>query len=122
MTETVDYPRAFRDALPRHVRDQLHTTQTVAGTIHAAVRDHGWTVPQLVYECCRDLAGVANIGGLLTYRLEQCAQHGPPQPVTRTGLPVIPLCGQCVDGFVLDPQTLLPARKCPCRTPAKETT
>jgi hypothetical protein len=26
-----------------------------------------------------------------------------------------PLCGHCVDGFEVDPETLLPARRCPCR-------
>lgn len=26
-----------------------------------------------------------------------------------------PLCGECVDGFVVDPESLLPVRRCECR-------
>lgn len=26
-----------------------------------------------------------------------------------------PLCGSCVDGWIEDPETLLPVRRCPCR-------
>ena len=114
--ETVDVVRAFTDALPRHARGQLHMTQTVSGMIHAAVRDHGWTVKQLATECGRDLDGVLNAGGLITFRLDHASHHPPPVPPSRAGLPVIPLCGHCVDGFELDPETLLPARRCPCRT------
>jgi hypothetical protein len=120
MTETTDVVREFTDQLPRHARHQLHLTQTTTGMIHAAVRDHGWTITQLATECSRNLDGVTNMGALITYRLGHASAHPPPAPVTRTGLRVVPLCGQCVDGFELDPESLLPARRCPCRT-VKET-
>ena len=32
-----------------------------------------------------------------------------------TGLTKTPLCGQCVDGFRVDPETLLPVERCECR-------
>jgi hypothetical protein len=117
MTAATDPARDLIAALPRNVRAQLHVTQTVTGMVHAAIRDHGWTVTQLAAECNRDLDGVANAGALVTYRLRHAAGHPPP---TRTGLAVVPLCGSCVDGFLLDPGSLLPIARCPCRTATKE--
>lgn len=118
--DTVDLTRAFHDALPAHARHQLHATQTVIGMIHAAVRDHGWTVQQLAHECGRDLDTVVNAGAVITHRLRHAAGHPPPPPLSATGLPIIPLCGQCADGWIEHPVTRLPVERCPCRT-TKET-
>jgi hypothetical protein len=57
---------------------------------------------------------VANAGALVAYRLGHASTH--PPPVSRPRPHVTPLCGQCADGFELDPETRLPARRCPCRT------
>lgn len=31
-----------------------------------------------------------------------------------------PLCGECVDGWLLDPESLKPDRRCPCRLSPEE--
>lgn len=118
---TVDLTREFIAALQPHARGQLHITQTVSGMVHAAVRDHGWPVRLLAAECSRDLDGVINAGAVITHRLRHAAGNPPPTAPAATGLPVIPLCGECEDGFLLDPESLLPVARCPCRTTTKET-
>jgi hypothetical protein len=121
MTETeLDPVRSFTAALPAHARQQLHMTQLLQGLIHAAIRDHGWTVPQLAKECGRDLGGVVNVGALITHRVRDAASRDAPAPPSRTGLRILPLCGSCENGLLLDPETHYPAARCPCRT-TKET-
>lgn len=104
---------AFTEALPPNARHQLHITQTVSGMVHAAVRDHHWTITQLATECGRDLNGVVNAGALVTHRLRHAAGHPPPN--TSTHGPRTPLCGACTDGWLEDPDTGLPTGRCPCR-------
>src|SRR5882757_3310747 len=86
-----DPVRRFRAELPRHIGAQLHPTERATACIHAAVR-RGWTVPALVTECTRSLAGVVNPGGVITSRLEHCSKHDPPvkPPKQRPEW-----CGQC---------------------------
>ena len=91
--ETVDADplRAFMQALPAHVRGQVHDTQRLAGLLGLA-RRRGWTLTQLVDEATRDLGGVRNAGAVVTHRMENCARHDPPQgrPKHRP-----PWCGAC---------------------------
>ena len=105
--------RDFYAALTPFARTSVHRSQTNAGRIYSAVHNQHWTTTDLARECSRDLNGAVNAGAVITTRLGWCADH---PPVTRTGLRVVPLCGECVDGFELDPESLLPARRCPCRT------
>lgn len=116
MNDTETSPvRAFTNALPPHARAALHLNQTIDGMIHAAIRDHQWTVTQLAAECGRDLDGVVNAGAVINHRLRHAAGNPPAQRAsTHT---VIPLCGHCEDGWILDDKTRLPTGKCPCRTP-----
>jgi len=113
MTETADVVPDFYAALTPFARGAVHRSQTNAGRIYAAVHNQHWTTTDLARECSRDLNGAVNAGAVITTRLGWCADH---PPISRAGLPVIPLCGHCVDGFELDPESLLPARRCPCRT------
>lgn len=110
---TVDPVRAFREALPRRVRDQLHNTLAVVGLVNGAV-NMGWPTDRLAAECARDLHDVANAGAVVMHRLQQASEH-PPVLTGRSGLPVTPLCGQCEDGWILDPETLRPVDRCSCR-------
>lgn len=116
----VDPVRLFRDALPRHVRDNLNDTQLVAALVTTAVRDHGWTPTALAAEAARDLDGVANPGAVVTDRLRKAATHPPVGSDHKPAFgPPRPFCSpECADnkGWRLDPQTLLPAHRCPCRT------
>lgn len=118
MTETaassVDQVHAFRAALTPTARAALHMSQTVHATIAAAIRDHGWTPAQLAAECSRDLADVANAGAVVTHRLRHAAGNPPGRPARAAKHS--PLCGECEQGWLLDPLTRLPASRCPCRT------
>jgi hypothetical protein len=115
----------FRAKLPRRFRDSLSNNQLIAAVIAAAIRDHGWTVDQLVAECTRDVADdVVNLGGLVTHRLRQAAQHPPVgSDHHATSRAKQPFCSpECRDnaGWLLDPQTQLPTGRCPCRTTTTE--
>ena len=91
MTETVDPVRAFRDAIPPHLRAHLHDTQRIAALVRKAA-DRGWTVDALTREATRDLAGTVNPGGVITSRLDHCAEHDPPvKPAKRRP----EWCGSC---------------------------
>lgn len=68
----VDVVWQFRRGLPDHVWTSVHNTQRAAALIVKAV-DRGWTVPDLIAECA-DLASVANCGGALLHRLDNCAE------------------------------------------------
>lgn len=122
--DTAALLRAFRDKLPPHLQRWTRTGRiTVA--VSTATREHGWTLEQLAAECTRDTLGVVdNPGGLLTHRLEQCAE-GPPTKGRPPGVGrKIAFCSpECSDnaGWILDPKTGLPAERCPCRTPAEVT-
>ena len=112
-----DLAQQFLAALPDGPRCQIHHTARVIALVHRAVRDHGWTVDQLVTECTRDLRGITNAGGLITFRLENAAS-GPPAAGSPLGR-VVPFCSpECRDnaGWVLDSGGM-PASRCPCRTP-----
>jgi hypothetical protein len=114
-TATTDPARSFVDALAPHVRARLTMTQAVAGMVHAAIRDHGWTVKQLVDECSRDLGDAINAGALITHRLRHAAGN-PPPPASGLGLTHRALCGRCEDGWLVDPVTKMPLDRCPCRS------
>jgi hypothetical protein len=113
MTETTDPVREFYDALTTFARTSVHRSQTNAGRIYAAVHNQHWTVADLARECSRDLNGALNAGAVITTRLGWCADH---PPISRAGLPVIPLCGRCDAGWVVDPDTSQLVGRCPCRT------
>jgi hypothetical protein len=94
MTSTTDSHlrvRAYREALPRRVYAQLHDTQRIAALVVKAT-ERGWDVPSLVRETSRDLYGVSNAGGVITHRLEHCAEHDPPE---RPSVARPEWCGQC---------------------------
>lgn len=96
LSTATDVVRPFRDGLPPHVRAQLHDTQLIAILVHRAVHQQGWTIEQLIAECSRDLTGIANAGGLVTYRLRQRADNPPavsraPTKTHRAGF--------CCDGY-----------------------
>lgn len=119
-TETPPELRYFNDALTPHVRNQLHLTQAVVSAIHRAIREHGWTPQQLATEVCRNTEGVANAGGLATYRLQQAAEHAPPTKPTPHG-EARPWCSDdCRErgGWIEDPATGQITGRCPCRLPA----
>ena len=111
MTETVDPVRAFREALPATVRAQLHDTQRIAGLVTAATA-RGWTVPALTAECSRGLAGIINVGGVITSRLEHCARH---DPAVKAPKARPEWCGTCdpATRHVLDENRLPGAARCP---------
>jgi hypothetical protein len=109
-----DPVREFRQQLPAHARNSLNVTQLVVALVHAAVRDHGWTPKQLASECGRDLGDVVNAGAVVTDRLRKAAQHPPANQPTAAAKR--PLCTDCEDGWITDPDTHLPTARCPCRT------
>lgn len=117
----VDPLRAFKDALPPSLRHELRITAAVTVYVHRAIREHGWTVKQLVAECTRNTAGIYQPGGLITDRLRQAADR-PPPGTTRT--PKLPLCGECDNGWIYTEPPIefahLPIKstRCPCRGPA----
>jgi len=78
-----DPVRAFRAALPNHIGAQLHPTERTVVFIHAAV-GRGWTIAALVAEATRSLGGVVNPGGVITSRLEHCADHDPPETPSKS--------------------------------------
>jgi hypothetical protein len=119
--------KQFRDRLPPRAQHQLRNTGRIAALIHRAVFGHGWTLQQLLEEATRDLRGVANVGGLITFRLAWCADNDPPGPVHPPQL--LPFCDRVQDvgpsagmtcremhGLVEDADGR-PIRKCTCRTP-----
>lgn len=110
-----DPVREFRDLLSPHARNSLNMTQLVVATIHAAIRDHHWTPRLLAAECGRDLDGVVNAGAVITHRLRQAAAHPPADQPSQAAVRR-PLCPECEDGWITDPETRLPVRRCPCRT------
>lgn len=106
----VDPVRAFRGALPAHLNSFTMTARVVA-LIHRATRDQGWTIPQLVAECTRDTAGTYRPGGLITHRLEACADR--PFAPSVTGLRRAHF-GCCQDGWLYDETgDVVRATKCP---------
>lgn len=125
MTETTPYDTSndpaqmFIRALPGHAQRALHHTARITVLVHRAVRDHGWTVQQLIDRCTGDLG--ANPGGVITFRLEHCADNPPPlEHKSRR----IPFCSpECRDnaGWVLD-DAGRPAERCTCRTRPQEVT
>jgi hypothetical protein len=108
---------AFTQALPTHARHTRHLNQTLHAAIHAALRD-GWTPQQLAHECARDLTSVVNAGAVITHRLRHAANN--PPSTRASSLTVTPLCGHCDNGWTLNPVTLLPESRCPCRTTPAE--
>jgi hypothetical protein len=113
---SIDPFRVFVTALPANARTALHRTETVVAMVHAAIREHGWTAQQLAAECGRDLTDVANAGGLVTHRLRHAAGNPPAQRASFGAKR--PFCtDECRQnaGWLLDPDTLLPLRPCPCR-------
>jgi hypothetical protein len=88
MTESIRDIRAFREGLPAHARQALHDTQMASALVIKAV-GHGWTVPELIKECSRDLAGLANPGAVITYRLANCAD------IDKRRAKPPDWCGQC---------------------------
>lgn len=113
-TTDLDPVTAFRAALPPEIRDQLHDNHAVRDAVTTAL-NHGWTIDQLATEATRDLATAISFGGLTLDRIRSCSTRTPPANVTRAGLPKLPLCGQCDAGWLLNPVTLLPDTRCPCR-------
>jgi hypothetical protein len=111
VTATVDLVADLRTKLPPHVARQLHDTQRLIALVGRAV-NNGWTVPQLAHEATRDPNGAINLAALAMWRLERCAETSPP---TRAEKARQPLCGGCEDGFVVDPGTRLPIKRCNCR-------
>jgi hypothetical protein len=116
MTETVTDPfAAFRASLPPYLRGRVYDTQRGRTLIARAIHQHGWTVEQLAAECSRDLHGIRNAGGVVTFRLEHCAENPPPD---RHAPRTLPFCSdECRErrGFIED-DTGRPIGKCPCRT------
>jgi hypothetical protein len=121
MTETVDPVKAFRDAVPTHLRAPLHDTQRIAALVTKAIA-RGWTIDALTREATRDLSGVVIPGGVITSRLDHCAEHDPPvKPPARRP----EWCGQCdpTTRHVLDENRLPAAARCTnCHPLAKEGT
>ncbi len=98
MSDTIDPVRAFREALKPYLRSQLHDTQRIAGLVIRAT-ELGWTPVLLAREASRSLAGVVNAGGVITSRLENCANNGPardPDMPTKFTQPQA-WCGRCDD-------------------------
>lgn len=86
----------------------LRPTGTIAYNVARAVTEHGWTIPQLVTECTRDLDSAANVGAVITDRVRVAATVPPAKPKTKTGLPKAHN-GCCEDGWIynedVDPPT-----------------
>ena len=114
--QSTDVWREFRNLLPPQAARGLHDTQRAVVLVHRAIGTHGWTAAQLARECSRDLAGVANAGAVVTFRLEQCAEHAPP---TSPGGATRPFCGRCDHGWIYttpeDPDAPLTSTRCECR-------
>jgi hypothetical protein len=113
--ETVDPVREWRELLPTNVRRQLHDTARATVLVARSIRVHGWTPATLAAECMRQHNGAVNPAGIVMHRLEWCADNPPVQP---SGARRVPFCSpECRDnaGWILDPETLLPARPCNCR-------
>lgn len=110
--DLVALTREFRTLLPYYANSGLHQTQRLAGLLYRAIQ-RGWTPATLARECGRDLAGVANAAAVVMWRLEQAADHDPPaKGASRARMP---LCGECEDGWLVDPKTRLPVKRCDCR-------
>ena len=115
MTTAPDPLQEFQRHLPNRVRASLNVTQAVVALVHAAVHNHGWTPALLAQECSRDLEDVVNAGAVVTDRLRKAATHPPVGRAVAQAAVRRPLCGQCEDGWLLDPDTRLPAARCECR-------
>lgn len=108
-----DVAHLFLRALDPHTRATVHHTARITVLVHRAVREQGWTVPQLVQRCTGNLG--ANPGGVITFRLEHCADNPPP---LEQGARKVPFCSpECHEnaGWVLD-SAGMPVKRCPCRT------
>lgn len=104
---------AFLEALPAGIRQRVNRTDRFVALVHRAV-NNGWTAKQLAAECTRSTTGVLNAAGLVAWRLEQAADHGPTTP---SGQRRIPFCTpQCRDnaGWIEDDDGN-PVRRCECR-------
>lgn len=111
-TDSVETLRAFRAALSPRVDRQLRDTGRVLVLVYRAVHTTGWTPKQLAAECMRDHNGAVNAAAIVMHRLDWCADN---PPAVKTKHQRTPLCGHCEDGYVVDPDTRLPIRRCDCR-------
>lgn len=102
-------------ALP--TRAQVHVTRTKRlDHLAAQAFDRGWTLDQLVTRTTAGDLGV-NPGGVITSRLEWCAENPPPRRARKPK--ARPFCSpDCAErgGWIEDSKTGLPTEKCPCRT------
>jgi len=112
VTATVDHIHELRRLLPPNARP--HDTQRITADLARAL-ERGWTVAQLARECSRDLASTANAPAVVAWRIHQAADREPPTAPAKVRQP---LCGRCEDGFLVDPTTKLPIRRCDCRKAA----
>lgn len=105
----------FLRGLPAKARTDLTRSPRLVVAVHNAIRDHGWTVEQLVAHCARNHGGARNLGGLIQNRLDTIDGPPPAEPGGRR------VHFGCCDGGWLYDETgdVVRAVKCPGNRPAE---
>ena len=113
MHDDTDPLWSFLTALTPRVRARLRRTARLYTLVHAAT-SLGWTPQQLAAECCRDHGGAINTSGIVMFRLEHCAGHGPGEPAVAKVHD-----GCCEGGWIYDETTdPVTVTKCPGKADA----
>jgi len=96
---------------------QMRLTSAVGYNLNRAITEHGWTIPQLVTECTRDLDTAANVAAVITDRIRIAATVAPAKPKAKISKG-LPFCtDECRDnaGWILNADGQITGR-CTCRS------